>query len=158
VSYHSLTELGGGRIRQGQILTQDTAGKVAQISTSIKLPDYEKDVITCYRGVEYELFDPIELTTFLSGYHVIHANSNRMGIITETENPLNHSHSILSSPVLPGTIQLPPSGKAIILGQDGQSIGGYPRVGKIVEEDYAILVQKRPGEKLRFEILPDLLP
>ncbi|MFT5018055.1 MAG: allophanate hydrolase subunit 2 [Limisphaerales bacterium] len=33
----------------------------------------------------------------------------------------------MSSPVLPGTVQLTPSGP-ILLGPDAQTVGGYPRV------------------------------
>jgi biotin-dependent carboxylase-like uncharacterized protein len=157
VSHHSLTGLGGEKITKGQILRQNDLNEVSKRSALIKLPDYDKEVIRCYRGVDFDLFEPGKLTTYLSKCHVIHVNSNRMGIRTEPEKPLKHSHSIVSSPVLPGTIQLPQSGKAIILGQDGQSIGGYPRIGKIVEEDYAIVTQKRPGEKIQFEIIHELL-
>ena len=36
-----------------------------------------------------------------------------------------------SVPVLPGFIQLPPSGQPIVVLKDGQTTGGYPRIGYI---------------------------
>ncbi len=40
------------------------------------------------------------------------------------------SIDMLSSGVIPGTIQVPPSGQPIILMGDAQTTGGYPRIGR----------------------------
>jgi antagonist of KipI len=56
----------------------------------------------------------------------------------------------LSAPVVFGTVQLPPDGKAIILGADRQTTGGYPVVGVVASVDHARVAQLRPGERLRF--------
>ena len=62
-------------------------------------------------------------------------------------------YSMISSPVLPGTIQCTPSGKLIVLMVDGQTIGGYPRVGMLAERDRIILAQKRAGEMITLNFL-----
>ena len=41
--------------------------------------------------------------------------------------------SIISSPVIPGTVQLTPSGQIIILHRDCQTTGGYPRILQLDE-------------------------
>jgi len=46
----------------------------------------------------------------------------------------NNIPSILTSAVLPGTLQLTPSGKLIVLMRDCQVTGGYPRVLQVSEE------------------------
>lgn len=55
--------------------------------------------------------------------------------------------AMISAPVLPGTVQLTPSG-LILLGPDAQTTGGYPRV--LLVEKYQQAYQLRPGQWLSF--------
>lgn len=54
--------------------------------------------------------------------------------------------SRISAGVLLGTIQLPPDGMPILLGPDGQTTGGYPVVGHLIEADLPRLAQLKPGD------------
>lgn len=56
----------------------------------------------------------------------------------------------VSSPVAPGTIQLPPDGQPIVLLADAQTHGGYPCIGHVIRADLPRLAQLRPGDTLRF--------
>lgn len=56
----------------------------------------------------------------------------------------------VSAPVAPGTIQLPPDGRPIVLLADAQTHGGYPRIGHVIRADWPRLAQLRPGEAVRF--------
>ena len=58
-----------------------------------------------------------------------------------------------SSPVLPGTVQLTPSGQLIILMKDAQITGGYPRILQLDKASISILSQKRKGTSIDFLIL-----
>jgi antagonist of KipI len=55
----------------------------------------------------------------------------------------------LSAAVAPGTLQLPPDGRPIVLLADAQTVGGYPRIGHVISADLPRLAQLRPGETLR---------
>jgi biotin-dependent carboxylase-like uncharacterized protein len=55
-----------------------------------------------------------------------------------------------SAPVCPGTVQLPPGGRPIVLMPDGPTVGGYPTIAVVVSEDLGRLAQRRPGEPVRF--------
>lgn len=58
--------------------------------------------------------------------------------------------NMISSPVLPGTVQLTPGGP-ILLGPEAQTIGGYPRALVLQNpEDLGIAYQLLPGEFLSF--------
>ena len=59
---------------------------------------------------------------------------------------------MLTSAVLPGTVQLTPSGKLIILMRDAQVTGGYPRVLQLMEEGIARLAQKVVGDGVEFDL------
>ena len=77
------------------------------------------------------------------------AQSDRMGIrFGETLPTL--SATPLSRAVLPGTIQLPPDGKPILLLCDAQTIGGYPVLGKVIAADLPRAAQLRPGDTVCF--------
>lgn len=66
-----------------------------------------------------------------------HSTSNQAGLI--------------SSPVLPGTIQWTPSGP-ILLFRDAQTLGGYPRLLIVKEEYLDHIGQLKPGDELFFRL------
>jgi antagonist of KipI len=73
-----------------------------------------------------------------------------MGVRLESSSPVAHEISLKSEPTDVGAVQLPPSGNPIILGPDGPTIGGYPRVAWVVEEDLPMVAQLAPGQPVTF--------
>ena len=69
--------------------------------------------------------------------------SNRMGsrLAGPELQRLKRSGDMLSAGVVPGTIQVPPSGQPIILMGDAQTPGGYPRIGVVIRADLWKLAQ-----------------
>ncbi len=63
----------------------------------------------------------------------------------------NDLEPILTGPVLPGTVQLTPEGRLIILMNDCQITGGYPRILQLTGESMLLLAQKKPGDTCYFE-------
>ena len=61
--------------------------------------------------------------------------------------------SIVSEPVCPGVIQLPPGGEPIILMADAPTVGGYRILGTVIASDIGRLAQLAPGEPVSFEIV-----
>jgi allophanate hydrolase subunit 2 len=77
-----------------------------------------------------------------------------MGVRLEGVKLESSSYQLKNSlPVLPGFIQLPPSGQPIIVLQDGQTTGGYPRIAYIQERYLAVLNQIPLGGELQFEFV-----
>lgn len=78
--------------------------------------------------------------------------SNRMAALLEgTRIDVEAAGSLTSEPVVPGTLQLPPDGRPVVLLADAQTVGGYPRIGHLAGVDLSRLAQRRPGAELRFE-------
>lgn len=77
---------------------------------------------------------------------------DRMGMRLEG-GPLEHidGADIISSPIIPGTIQVPKSGQPMIMLRDAQTIGGYTRIGAVISCDLDILAQKKPGDEIRLK-------
>jgi len=62
-------------------------------------------------------------------------------------------YDLLSSPVAPGTIQVPPDGQPIVLLADAQTIGGYPQLAHVISADLPLVAQLRPGDTLQFRLV-----
>lgn len=62
----------------------------------------------------------------------------------------------LSEGIALGSVQVPPNGEPIILLNDRQTIGGYPKIGCVARIDLPRLAQAKPGQKVRF-VRGDLL-
>ncbi len=56
-----------------------------------------------------------------------------------------------SQGTLPGAVQAPASGEAIVLGPDAPVTGGYPWVAQVVAADLGRLAHYAPGARVRFE-------
>jgi antagonist of KipI len=77
--------------------------------------------------------------------------SDRMGLrLSGPKLTAKGGKELLSSGVVPGTVQVPPDGQPIVLGADAQTIGGYPRAAQVVAVDLPVVAQLRPGDTLKF--------
>ncbi len=82
------------------------------------------------------------------------AKSDRMGLRLDG-GPLavtGGAGEEFSRPVVPGTVQVPPDGRPIVLMAEGQTIGGYPQLGQVASVDLPRLAQARPGTEIVFRI------
>ena len=110
-------------------------------------------IIEAYPGPEFERLSEEQRKKLFSTSFKTDKNSNRMAVQME-EDLENDLDPITTGPVVPGTVQLTPSGKLLILMKDCQTTGGYPRVLQLSEKGQQILAQKMPGEKISFRKLP----
>lgn len=105
--------------------------------------------IGCYKGPEFDLLDEFQKKEIETHIFTISNNNNRMGYrlneIVENKIP-----SILTSAVIPGTVQLTPSGKLIILMRDCQVTGGYPRVLQLTDSGINQMAQKTTNNLVKF--------
>ncbi len=113
-----------------------------------------KNIIRIVCGPEWGQLSTTSQTLFGQTQYEIHADSNRMGIRLRGEAlKLKDNFSMASSATLPGTIQLPTNGQPIVLMNDGQTTGGYPRIAKVIEVDLGRLAQIPPKGSLRFKLI-----
>jgi biotin-dependent carboxylase-like uncharacterized protein len=107
--------------------------------------------IKCSKGPEFVLLSRVEQEKLIENRFTISNDNNRVGYRLEElfENQLK---PILTSGVLPGTVQLTPSGKLIVLMRDCQVTGGYPRVLQLSEGSINILAQKTTNDKIQFAL------
>jgi antagonist of KipI len=98
-------------------------------------------------GSQVEWFD---LGAFLSQMYEVTPVSNRMGIRLKGPALRLPDRELISEPVSPGSVQITRDGQCIILGVDGQTIGGYPKIAQVISADVDKLGQLRSGDSIRF--------
>lgn len=92
------------------------------------------------------------LEAFLAAAWRVSPSSDRMGIRFDGAS-LGPGAEIVSHPLLPGAVQLPPDGRPIVMLADGPTIGGYPVLGVVPAADLPRLGQLRPGDEVRFGVM-----
>jgi len=104
-------------------------------------------------GSHFDHLDAESRTALFSREFRAAADSNRVGWRFDGM-PLRLAAALelISTGVVPGTLQLPPGGKPIVLGVEGPTSGGYPRIAHVVNVDLAVLAQRRPGDAIRFAL------
>lgn len=112
----------------------------------------ECDTLEVFQGPEYKYLKVEQQESINKLEFVISSNSNRMAYQFDQQIK-NDLSSIITSLVLPGTVQLTPSGKVIVLMRDAQTTGGYPRVLQLSDSAINCLSQKSIGAKIKFKCI-----
>ncbi|ART82388.1 allophanate hydrolase [Oceanisphaera profunda] len=114
------------------------------------LPHYEQAAtLMMIPGAQFRFFDDLSLIQAFNQPWRVDPRSDRMGI--RLQGPMLHCNigSLISEGLTLGAVQVPPSGQPIILLNDRQTIGGYPRLGTLTPLACARLAQCQPGQKVR---------
>ena len=108
-------------------------------------------VLRFVRGAAWDLFNDVTIQRFTSEAFAVSPDSDRMGVrLDGPELRRDNDVDLISEAVAPGTIQVPSSGKPILLLGDCQTIGGYPKIAHVITVDLGIAAQLRAGDHVRF--------
>src|SRR4029077_9274745 len=114
-------------------------------------PAKRDPILRFVRGVNWSRFNASALQRLTSETFSVSPDSDRMGVRFESsELKRMDTSDLVSEAVAPGTIQVPPSGKPILLLGDCQTIGGYPKIAHVITVDFGIAAQLRAGDQVRF--------
>jgi antagonist of KipI len=83
--------------------------------------------------------------------HEVSHRLDRVGVRLSPEDRFEHSIELASEPSVFGAVQITPSGEPIVLGPDGPTIGGYPKIAVVIHADLDRIGQLRPGDRVSFE-------
>lgn len=158
VSTHTRQGLGGLH-HQGQVLQRNDILifnrhqpflKPRHVSLRFR-PDYHLPLrLRVIESYQHHQFSQSALADFYHHPFVVTPNSDRMGYRLQGETILPPQQPILSEGIALGAIQIPPSGQPIILLNDRQTIGGYPKLGCVARIDLPRLAQAKPGHSIQF--------
>ena len=115
-------------------------------------PASRHPILRFIRGVDWNRFDASTIQRFTSRTNsAVSPDSDRMGVrLDGPELKREDETDLISEAVAPGTIQVPPSGKPILLLGDCQTIGGYPKIAHVITVDLGVAAQLRAGDRVRF--------
>ncbi|KQQ12140.1 urea amidolyase [Methylobacterium sp. Leaf123] len=103
-------------------------------------------------GPQDDLFSQAGLATFLAETFTVSNRADRMGY--QLDGPaIAHGaggFNIVSDATVAGSVQVPGSGRPIVLLADRQTTGGYPKIATVISADLRRIAQRRPGEPVRF--------
>lgn len=120
--------------------------------SKLKPVAFTSPFLDVYKGPEFNMLSDMQTDKLLNTIFKVSSLYSRMAYQLEpkVENTLT---PILTGSVLPGTVQLTPSGKLIVLMRDCQTTGGYPRILQLSEAAINLLSQKKERDKLRFNLV-----
>ncbi len=147
-SYSTYMNAGIGGYK-GRLLKKGDLIEWTTYSTALE----NEKIIPIKPGPEYEFLSEASKNILDKNLYKIGMDSNRMGIRLKGPKLSCSIHQLENSlPVLPGFIQLPPSGLPIVVLQDGQVTGGYPRIAYVPSRFLSELNQIPLGGGFRFEL------
>lgn len=108
-------------------------------------------VLRVILGYQQQSFSHKTKMRFFNSEFSISDRCDRMGFRLIGSKILANINGILSEGICYGAIQLPLDGQPIILLNDRQTIGGYPKIGSVLSLDLPKLAQRLPGTKVYFK-------
>ena len=114
-------------------------------------PAKPKPILRFIHGVDWDRFNASSIQRLTTEAFKVSQDSDRMGVRLEGPELKRVDESdLISEAVAPGTIQVPPSGRPILLLGDCQTIGGYPKIAHVITVDLGVAAQLRAGDHVRF--------
>ncbi len=155
VTREGIGGLNGERLQQGDLLpcapAPEKGGyRLAEASRPVYGTAVSLRVIL---GYQQAAFDHCEQARFFHSEYRVTERSDRMGFRLEGPAIRSSLDGILSEGICPGAIQVPADGQPIVLMNDRQTIGGYPKLGSVISLDTARLAQLTPGARVSFEVV-----
>ena len=130
----------------------DTLPGLSQRTVSYHEHDEKNITLRVIVGLQDDYFTEKGMKTFLSEEYTVTNRSDRMGCnLDGTAIEYRSKADIISDGIPFGAIQIPNGGKPIIMLSDRQTTGGYAKIGTVISIDIPLLVQRRMGDKIKFQ-------
>ena len=113
-------------------------------------------VLFVTKGPQFSDLSEAGVRTFLSGEYTVSSSSDRMG--TRFDGPVlefaeGSDGNIITDGILPGAIQVVPSGHPILMNADAQVSGGYSKPFWLASVSRSASAQLKPGDRVRFVLI-----
>jgi biotin-dependent carboxylase-like uncharacterized protein len=144
--------LSGDKLRSGDELPCASVSSANDVMLpESSRPRYESSIdVRVVPGYQQQDFPATERRKFFSAEFVVSDRCDRMGYRLEGPFIKCNTSAMLSEGICHGAIQIPADGQPIVLLNDRQTIGGYPKIGSVMSLDTAKLAQLTPGGRVNF--------
>jgi antagonist of KipI len=141
--------------RDDELSVQDAGGTGRRSLWGIRpetLAEYRNPfLLRVLEGPQSQVFSSETRRQFIAAEFRIGANSNRMGYRLEGPRLEPSDREMISDATPMGAIQVLPSGEALLLMADRQTVGGYPKIAVLISADLPKAAQLWPGHRVRFQ-------
>ena len=144
--------LSGDKLHAGDLLPCAATGDRRRLYLPpTHQPQYSEEItVRVIPGYQQHHFSRLQQRRFFSHTYVVSDRCDRMGYRLEGPAIDCDIDGILSEGICQGAIQVPADGQPIVLLNDRQTIGGYPKIGSALSLDTARLAQLTPGARVHF--------
>jgi biotin-dependent carboxylase-like uncharacterized protein len=102
-------------------------------------------------GPRADWFAPDALITLFDTVWTVSNHADRVGARLDGPELIRaRAGELASEGMVPGALQVPPSGRPTILLADGPVTGGYPVIAVVTDASLDLVAQARPGTRIRF--------
>ncbi|HDS1690094.1 TPA: biotin-dependent carboxyltransferase [Pseudomonas putida] len=147
----------GGIDGQGAALAKDQALAFTGSKATLRevpqalCPQFaKKPVLDLVIGAQIGEFSGTSLFEAFNSDWTLDRRADRMGVRLLGPQLVYQGAPMISEGIPLGAVQVPPDGQPIMLLNDRQTIGGYPRLGALTPLALAQLAQCMPGASVRF--------
>ncbi len=139
----------GNRLR---IASYDSQLEITSSKIKVRSAHFTGTKLEVTKGPEFNRLTRKQRDKLFSLKFKIDALNNRMGYQLKNKFPPMKNNEIITSVTIPGTVQLTPSGKLIIMMRDCPTTGGYARILQLTDMAINELAQKTEGDTFKFDL------
>lgn len=159
---HGLQGMAGKKLQAGDVLplanltVPPNPAIEPAISNSIatrSLPGSAPLTLRLIEGYQAPLFSASQRARFYLNPYTVSKQCDRMGYKLNGSAISCSTAQLLSEGISYGAVQIPPDGQPIVLLNDRQTLGGYPKIGNVLSLDCWALAQAAPGTLIQFSAI-----
>jgi biotin-dependent carboxylase-like uncharacterized protein len=144
--------LNGTPLQQGDILQAPTVSQLARRQLPLRWrPGFNRTLtLRLVEGYQAARFSTEQRQRFYMHSYTVTPQADRMGYKLSGAAITCAEQTLLSEGICYGAVQIPPDGQPIVLLNDRQTLGGYPKMGSVLSLDCAQLAQAQAGSQVYF--------
>jgi allophanate hydrolase subunit 2 len=139
----------GDRLR---IASYESELEITTSKLKVKPSHFTTKKLEVTKGPEYNRLTKKQRDKLFSMTFKIDPLCNRMGYQMKNKFPPLKNNEIITSITIPGTVQITPSGKLIVMMRDCPTTGGYARILQLTDMAINQLAQKKENDRLKFDL------
>jgi biotin-dependent carboxylase-like uncharacterized protein len=144
--------LSGNKLQAGDKLAAQTVNTLQRQRLPARYrPQFNQTLtLRLIEGYQASSFSTTERQRFYLNSYKVTPQADRMGYKLSGSAIKCQQTQLLSEGICYGAVQIPPDGQPIVLLNDRQTLGGYPKIGTVLSLDCALLAQAGAGTEVYF--------
>lgn len=144
--------LNGNKLQTGDNLAAAVVNQLPRLQLPVPYRPQFNRVLTLrlVEGYQAQSFTATQRQRLYLNSYKVTPQADRMGYKLSGSAISCQQTQLLSEGICYGAVQIPPDGQPIVLLNDRQTLGGYPKIGSVLSLDCALLAQAAAGTTVYF--------